>query len=642
MAAEEKTDKRTPDGRDIGKVLRYLNEVTGRLKINIIILSILSAADGIIGVLYALALRDMINTAVDGNLQAFLSAVITFVVLIIVQILLTMLSRTLRAYTRTSLINRIRDRLFSALLYRDYDSVISVHSGEWMNRFTTDTSELAGSLLNFIPNLVGTLVRLAALITAITILEPRFLIFVIPGGIIVAAVSYALRGVLKDLKKETREKDGKVRSFVQDTINSLIVVRSYGVEKDEEDEASVKMKNHQKAHMRQNIFSNLFHTGYSLVLNCAYIFVAIFCGYGILSRTMSYGTFVALLQLFSMISGPISNLSEFIPEYYAMLVNIERLMDAEDLPEGDAEEPLDPGTIREIYKEKFESIGFRNVKFRYPKNSKDENVHDPAGHFVFDGLSFEVNKGDHIALVGKSGCGKSTLLKLLMCLYPIDSGERYISLLNNEVKDEAELSEPGEDTAEDDYETVTEPLTSKYKRLFAYVPQGDTFMSGTVREIIAFSDREAMYDDARINAAIKTACADDFVYKMEKGVDTKLGENGLGLSEGQLQRLLIARAIFSGRPILLLDECTSALDEDTERRLLDNLKGMTDRTVFIVTHRKAALDICDKIIRFSPDGDVTVEDAKTNADDPEKLADDIYEETGRDVERETTEAQYGE
>ncbi len=225
---------------------------------------------------------------------------------------------------------------------------------------------------------------------------------------------------------------------------------------------------------------------------------------------------------------------------------------------------------------------------------------------VLNGLCTDIKKGDYVALVGQSGCGKSTFLKLLMCLYPLDSGERYVTL----TKDQKEkMPDPAGDDA-----TMTEPLTSRWRRLFAYVPQGDTFMSGTIREIVAFSDKDAMSDDDRIDEAIRAACADDFVYKMENGVDTELGEKGLGLSEGQLQRLSIARAIFSGRPVLLLDECTSALDDDTERRLLDNLRSMTDRTVFIVTHRAAALDICDRIIRFSPDGSVVMEEKKETKD----------------------------
>ena len=142
-------------------------------------------------------------------------------------------------------------------------------------------------------------------------------------------------------------------------------------------------------------------------------------------------------------------------------------------------------------------------------------------------------------------------------------------------------------------------LESKWRRLFACVPQGNQLMSGTVREIVAFADKPDMQNDERINQALKIACADEFITELEGGIDTLLGERGTGLSEGQMQRIAIARAIYSESPILLLDEATSALDTGTEKRLLQNLRSMTDKTVVIVTHRPAALEICDRVIDFS-------------------------------------------
>ncbi|MBR6580364.1 MAG: ATP-binding cassette domain-containing protein [Ruminococcus sp.] len=191
-------------------------------------------------------------------------------------------------------------------------------------------------------------------------------------------------------------------------------------------------------------------------------------------------------------------------------------------------------------------------------------------------ISFEISKGEYVALMGHSGCGKSTLLKLLMNIYPLDNGERY--LLDND----------GEKT-----------ITAEWHRLFAYVPQGNQLMSGTIREIVAFADRATMHNDERIINALQIACADKFVSELVNGIDTMLGERGAGLSEGQLQRIAIARAIYSDSPILLLDEATSALDEYTERQLLQNLRKMTDKTVLIVTHRPAVLEICDRVIDFS-------------------------------------------
>ena len=163
-----------------------------------------------------------------------------------------------------------------------------------------------------------------------------------------------------------------------------------------------------------------------------------------------------------------------------------------------------------------------------------------------------------------------------MSIYQLDGGERYI------------IGSDGE-----------KPLSAEWHRLFAYVLQGNQLMSGTIREIVAFADKTDMQNDERINKALKIACADDFVSELDGEIDTILGERGTGLSEGQMQRIAIARAIFSESPILLLDEATSALDSDTEKMLLQNLRSMTNKTVVIVIHRPAALEICDRVIEFT-------------------------------------------
>lgn len=170
---------------------------------------------------------------------------------------------------------------------------------------------------------------------------------------------------------------------------------------------------------------------------------------------------------------------------------------------------------------------------------------------------------------------KSTLLKVLMCLYHLDQGEYQLKV-----------------------ETETQPMTSKWRSLFAYVPQGNALMSGTIREVVTFGIQTDKSEE-RIWHALQIAEARDFVMKLPQGLDTFLGEMGAGLSEGQMQRIAIARAIYANRPILVLDESTSELDEETEKKVLSNLREMTEKTVLIVTHRKAALEICDMELRFS-------------------------------------------
>ncbi|MBQ7535263.1 MAG: ATP-binding cassette domain-containing protein, partial [Stomatobaculum sp.] len=179
------------------------------------------------------------------------------------------------------------------------------------------------------------------------------------------------------------------------------------------------------------------------------------------------------------------------------------------------------------------------------------------------------------ALMGRSGCGKSTLLKLLMCIYDPESGERYYRTAEGEEK----------------------VLDSGMRRLFAYVPQGNQLLSGTIRDVVTFSGSISS-DDTKIREALRISCAEEFVSDLENEMDSVLGERGTGLSEGQMQRLAIARAVCSGAPVLLLDEATSALDEQTEMKLLSNLREMQDHTVVIVSHRRTTARCCDRVIRL--------------------------------------------
>ena len=272
-----------------------------------------------------------------------------------------------------------------------------------------------------------------------------------------------------------------------------------------------------------------------------------------------------MLQLVGQIQTPFANLSTFIPQYFAMIASVERLMEAEAFPDDCPGRQLDEGEIEDLYEHDFEGLRFEDVSFAYPDRAERTEV--------LHHVTAEAKKGELVAVVGPSGQGKSTLLKLLLCLYPLDEGARLLL------------------TAEG-----PKPLTAAHRGLFAYVPQGNRIYSGTVREALTFGD--GTIGEEAIRQALSVAVA-DFVYDLAQGLDTPLGERGAGLSEGQLQRLSIARAILSNHPILLLDEATSALDEATEARLLQNLKSQTSRTVLIVTHRTKVRDACDRVWEVS-------------------------------------------
>ncbi len=568
--------------------LRYLGNVSGRTKGNIAVLTLIQAVLGLSSIFYALFLQDIVNAAVDGDRQTFFANIIKFIVLVAVQLTLRAIVRYMTELTRSTLENRMKARLFDTLLEKDYASVTAVHSGDWMNRLTADTQLAADGMTNLLPSLVGMVVRLVGAIVVIAMLDLRLLYIIIPAGILLILVSTSFRKVMKRLHKAIRERDGNLRVQMQETLESMLVVRSFGVEDEMSDEAEEKMSEHKAARMKRNRFSNFCTTGFGAIMLTATVLGVALCGYGILTGSMTYGTFVAVLTLIGQIRAPFQNISGFLPQFYAMLASAERLMEAEQLPEGESGETESLSDIKKRYDAEVEGIGLEKVSFTYPAPFREANVIMPA---TLSDVNLNIKKGEYVALVGPSGCGKSTLLKLMMCLYTPDCGERYIIL---------------EDQT-DDHLTHREPLDTRWHRLFAYVPQENQFMSGTIREVVAFPDRKRMEDDERIWQALRTACAEEFVSNLEDGLDTLLGERGLGLSEGQLQRLAVARAVFSENPVLMLDECTSALDSGTERRLLERLQEMTDRTVLIVTHRTAALEICDKVVEFAKNGCVVRE-----------------------------------
>ncbi|MCH5191493.1 MAG: ABC transporter ATP-binding protein [Oscillospiraceae bacterium] len=551
----------------------WISRVVGKSKLNIGILLIIRSVGSLCGVFYAFLLRGIVNAAVDGQKDAFFTAVFYFTGLVVFQMILSAIGRFLGAYTQSTVNNQFKKRLFSALMTRDYASVTQVHSGEWMNRLTSDTSIVASNATSLLPGIISTVVRIIGAVIAVLWLEPRLLYLLIPGGLILAFFATVFRKVLKNMHKRILEAYGRLRVFLAEQLGSLMIVRTFAQEQQTADKAADLMAEHKAAIMKHSNFSNICSIGFGIAMNGFFVLGTVYCGYGILTKSISYGDMTAVLQLASQLLSPLTGITGFLPAYYAMLASSERLMEAEGFGE-ENEDKIPEKDLKTFYTERFQGLKFKNADFTYrpPVQTDGDTTPMPT---VLSSFDLEIKKGEYVAFTGRSGCGKSTVLKLMLCLYPLDAGERCLETADGSV-----------------------PLTSAWRGLFAYVPQGNQLLSGSIREIIAFGDKERMLQEEKLHRALDIACAEEFVSKLEDGLDTQLGERGAGLSEGQMQRIAIARAVFSDHPILLLDEATGSLDEATERRLLDNLRTMTDKTVVIVTHRPAVLKICDKQIDF--------------------------------------------
>lgn len=552
----------------------YLWDVTVGVKRYIAALILVQVLIGGNGVLYAFCLRDIINAAARGNEPAFLKSVTVFAVIAVIQVLLRGLNRYLDEYARSMIENRCKERLLQQILCREYAEVSTVHSGEWMNRLTNDTTVVADGIVQILPGISGMGVKLIAAMIALMVLEPGFASLILPAGILFLLMTSLFRKKMKHLHKQVQEADGSLRSFLQEILNSILTIHAYAVEETMSQASREKMEVHRKERLHRNYFSNFSNIGFGFLMNGAYVLGAAFCGYEILRGSIDYGTFLAVIQLVGQVQTPFANITGFIPRYYSMTASAERLLEVEGDNGKRRIEHFDEEMTTQFYEKRLKGIGVRDLTFSYVDSDKADKTK------VLQGISLFIEKGDSIAFTGVSGCGKSTLMKVFLCLYQQDKGDRYV------------LTDEGKER----------PLSVLWQHLFAYVPQGNELLSGSIRQILSFFDEEKEKNDEKMWEALEIACADGFVREWEQGLDTVLGEHGAGVSEGQSQRLAIARAIFCGGPILMLDEATSALDMDTEAKVLENIRNMTDKTVVIVTHRPAALKICNRRIEFTEDG----------------------------------------
>ena len=562
----------------------WLKKVTKKYRSFVVLLTVFEIIVSGLGICYALVLKQMVDRAVVKDSHGFVIGMIGFGMLVLGQLMIRIITRQISEYTRSSMENTLKQRLFQSILIKDYGSVSLKHSEEWMNRLTSDTVVCADGMTDILPGLFGMMIRLVGSLVLILYLQPGLAVIMIPGGILFVIITVVLRRPLKRFHKDVQEKDGKVRMYLQERISSMLVVRVFGVENIAVEQAADTMEVHKGSRMRKAWISNICNSGFSLAINGMYLLGIGFCGYGIIYGNVTFGTLTAMIQLIGQLQSPLASLGGYVPRYYTMIASAERLMEVEQYEDADGSVLCSADEVQKLYEEQIREIAFEHVSFCYP--GKDD--------VVLQDVSFSIAKGDSMAVTGTSGCGKSTMLKLLMGIYRPQTGT--IAVILND---------------------GTSIAIENMKRLFAYVPQGNFLMGGSVRDVITFgkskdgtadclktdnadrdhADRNDMDLDEKLERAVHLACA-DFVYDLPMQLDTILGEKGAGLSEGQMQRIAIARALYADRPVLILDESTSALDQQTERKLFDNLKQLTDKTVLFVSHRLQALEICSKQLHF--------------------------------------------
>lgn len=527
--------------------------IYGKTKKRLWYIAVLAVANIVIAALatvFALQCRSVIDSAVAGNFQGLVYSGIILGVISLVQYSLKILIDSVYEVVSARVSMDLRQDIIGNLMKKDFSQTSKYHSGEMLNRIFSDVTVVTDGVVGILPSLLNMVTRLVCAAAVLIILDVTFALVFLVSGILLFIVTRMFRGKLKSLHKEVQQKEGKMRSYMQETVENILLIKLFGVRKKSEKRTAELQQEHFKARMKRRSFTIGANAGIGLVFRIGYLYALIRGAFAIMDRTMSYGTLSAILQLVGQLQAPFANLSGFLPRMYSAIASAERIIEIENLPE--EKEPE-----KKLSYKDFDRLEIKNLSFSYGENH------------VLNDVSFTLNKKDFLSLTGISGGGKTTLFNLIMGAYKTDKDEIIF------------------------YDTKGNSYTPTEARgIIGYVPQGNSLFSGTVFENIGFMKENSTMEE--IENAAKIACAHEFIRDFPMGYNTMLGENGFGISQGQAQRIAVARAVLSGTGVLLFDEATSALDEMTQVRMLENLSKLRDKTVIIVTHRKAALAICNR------------------------------------------------
>lgn len=495
---------------------------------------------------------DVASGTVEGNLYW---AVGVMAVLILLDFALNIAGTWVRNILGIKAQNRMQQRMLDRLLRAEWRGRNHHHSADILNRLEFDVNNVVNFLTETIPSTLSVLAMFIGAFLYLFSMDKVLAVIVIGIFPMFLAVSKIYVGQMRHLTRQVRDSDSKVQSVLQETIQHRMLIKTL-----ESDSAMVERLGNTQSELRHrvvrrtkfSVFSNMVvNFGFAFGYLVAFLWAAIRMS----AHTLSFGGMTAFLQLVNRIQGPARNLTKLVPAFVSVFTAAERLMELE-------EDPLEEqGTP--IYIKAPCGIRLQNVGYAYE---------DGGGDKVIDGLSFDFKPGSCTAILGETGAGKTTLVRMILALVQPQDGKIEIY-----------------------HGSTHQALSPLHRCNFVYVPQGNTLMSGTIRENLRLGKLDAT--DEEMLHALHVSCA-DFVNDLPDGLNTLCSEQGGGLSEGQAQRIAIARSLLRDRSVMLFDEATSALDPDTERQLLNNILSAHDKTIIFITHRPAVIDYCDQTLKL--------------------------------------------
>ena len=551
--------------RDMWRQTLWIYEYARLYWKQMIFYTLLGLAGTLVSLISSLISRDMVDIITGQQAGLLARTFCLYIGFSVGNVLISQISNYFANKISISVDNAIKADIFEKMLLTDLESIQNYHTGDLLTRWSSDASNISSGVLNWIPNLVIYTVRFVSTFAVVFYHDPMFALLALIGMPVSMLMSKTLLRRMKGNNERSAAMSAKMSGFNQEAFSNIQTIKAFDLIR----LYAERLRGLQREYLTMKLEFQKMSMATSILLSIVGLAVYYSCyGFGIYrvwSGAISYGTMTMFLSLSGSLTGTLNQLVSLVPTAVSLTTSAGRLMDILDMPKEDFSDADQVEQFAARNRTDGIGISFSGVSYAYHN-----------GKQVFCGADFLARPKEIVALVGPSGEGKTTMLRLMLGLLHPQEGERTL-------------------IGETDGEKIA--VDPSARRLFSYVPQGNTMFSGTIAENMRNVRPEA--SDEEICEVLKAACAWEFVEKLPDGIYSMVGERGGGFSEGQAQRLSIARALLRRSPILLLDEATSALDVATERRVLRNIMSTTEpSTCIVTTHRPTVLSICQKVYRI--------------------------------------------
>ena len=508
----------------------------------------------VVGLVMVTLTKRIIDEATEGN--PIITLIVCYLILTIGLQLVSVFGTLMNTMLTEKFSFGIRKQIYEKIIHSHWMDVKKYHTGDLMTRLTSDAGNVADGIIGTIPSIIQLIVELLLVFITLFSYSPLLACFALLVAPVAAVSSWWFGRKLKRLQVKVQESEAAYRSFLQESLANLLIVKAFANEEYSTQRLTQLREERFGWVYRRTKMGLISSTAMSMSFQVGYIVAFAYGAIQISRKAITYGTMSVFLTLVNRVQAPVMGLAQQIPRVVSILASAGRIMELQELPlEEKEEEPL--AVVQA-------GVDVSGLTFGYTQDNVLENV------------SLHIAPGEFVAVIGESGIGKTTLIRIIM------------SFMRNIQGSVTFYNEKGE----------TQKANAATRNFIAYVPQGNTLFSGTVRENIRMGNLNATEEE--MNEALKLAAAYDFVQELPKGIDTVIGERGHGLSEGQAQRIAIARAFVKKAPFLILDEATSSLDEATEQEVIRGLQRLTPRpTCLVITHRKSILKYCDREIKIA-------------------------------------------